>query len=149
MDGLAARGGPCSPAAGVWRRRVRPWEWRPPPAFAVVRRRRPGPGLVPRAEEGAAAGSQALPDRGVAVAPEARHEPLQPLVLIELSPTRPPLVVRIGGGGGTGSSNAGNGGEVEAVAAGPAPAEAPGLLAGLRALYLPEGFPATVTDDYL
>jgi hypothetical protein len=92
---------------------------------------------------------------------QQRQQHLQPsprstagLVLTELAPARAPAVLRLGSGGG---STAGSRSldaplpqqQQEQQQGAPAPAAAPGPLAALKALYLPEGFPASVTGDYL
>lgn len=78
----------------------------------------------------------------VAVQPEKQHC----LVLTELSPTRAPTVFRVGGSASTASNGtaAVDVGVQEALSS-----ASHGPLATLKAIYLPEGFPASVTDDYL
>lgn len=84
------------------------------------------------------------------------------MVLTEVAPARPPRVLRIGGAGGAGgsllkgdlsnsgsSSAAAGGGSAASTFGSSAAATAHGPVARLRALFLPEGYPASVTPDYV
>ncbi|KAI8463307.1 MAG: vitamin B6 photo-protection and homoeostasis-domain-containing protein [Monoraphidium minutum] len=83
--------------------------------------------------------------------PPQQQQQQQQLVVTQLTPTQAPVVYRVGGASST--SLGGGGGAAGATPPGPqAPPAAwarPRPLAALRALYLPEGFPAAVTPDYL
>ena len=77
------------------------------------------------------------------------------LVLTELAPTRAPRVLRLGTGAESSSSSGGSSSYVRGGAGsgqngrqGGNPAET-GPLSQLKALFLPEGYPGSVTSDYL
>jgi len=69
------------------------------------------------------------------------------MVLTELTPTKAPAVFHLGTSSSRSSidQSTHNGGN---TGSGPA-MNSPGPLAAVKALFLPEGFPNTVTPDYL